>query len=159
MVLKYVYAVFIGVLLALFIGIGIAAFYPYPKAPEPSAVPMSYRVDPPATPSAEMIKQEQQDRDAWKEFQKQNEEYNKNVSIITLIAAIIILAISLTFARSILVIADGLLLGGLFTLVYSLFRSFNSSDYKFMFVVISTGLIISVLLGYLKFIKPLSAKK
>lgn len=159
MVLKYVYTVFIGVLLALFIGIGIAAFYPYPKAPEPSAVPVAYRNDLQATPSAQTIEQEKKDREAWQEYQRQNEEYNRNVSIMTLIAAIVVLVISLTLARSILIIADGLLLGGLFTLVYSLFRSFNSSDYKFMFIVISTGLAISVILGYLKFIKPLSRNK
>jgi len=35
MVLRFVYIVFIGVLLATLVGVGIAAFYPGPKAPEP----------------------------------------------------------------------------------------------------------------------------
>ena len=153
MVLKYIYAVFIGVLVVLFIGIGIAAFYPGPKPPisDTPTAPVSKELT--ASEAARIQEDNTKNQAEWKAYQTKSEDYNKNVSIITLIFALIILAISLTFAKSILVIADGLLLGGLFTLIYSLFRSFNSSDYKFMFIVISIGLLISVSLGYIKFIK------
>lgn len=34
MVIKIIYTIFIGVLFAIFVGVGIDAFYPYPKEPD-----------------------------------------------------------------------------------------------------------------------------
>ena len=58
---------------------------------------------------------------------------------------------------SILFIADGLLLGGVLTLLYSVIRGFGTEDNMFRFVVVSVGFAISLFLGYVKFIQP--AKK
>lgn len=161
MLLKYVYVVFIGVLVALFVGVGIAAFYPGPKAPEASYYPAKdfYQNPPSASESAELRRLDREQQKIWQDFQQRTEEYNKNVSIIAVISAILILAISFFLSKKILSIADGLLLGALLTLIYSIIRSFNSKDYKFMFIVVTIGLIIAIILGYTKFIKPLEKKK
>jgi hypothetical protein len=138
-VTKIVYTLFIGILLATFIGVGIAAFYPSPKSPEFKFAPAPYY--PP--------------QDA---YMKLSQDYNRNVSIISLVAAILILIISLTVFKSLPVIADGLLLGGVLTLIYSIVRGFNSQDEKFRFIVVTIGLIIAILLGYNKFIRGGSKK-
>ena len=56
------------------------------------------------------------------------------------------------------VIADGLLLGGVFTLLYSIIRSFGSEDPRYSFLVTSAGLVITMVVGYFKFLKHQTAK-
>lgn len=94
-----------------------------------------------------------------KDFEKNRAIYNRNVSVLVLIAAIIFLAVSLILEKNLLVISDGLLLGGVFTLLYGIFRGFSTNDNKFQFLVVTIGLVISLALGYIKFIKPVSKKK
>ncbi|MFH1832712.1 MAG: hypothetical protein ABH816_00905 [Candidatus Levyibacteriota bacterium] len=151
MILRFVYVIFIGILLATFVGVGIDAFYPGPKAPEP---PLSIKYCPPKNEISPEVRQEQKKFDAEERvFMEKSKVYNRDISIISLVAAIIILIISLTFARVIQVIADGMLLGGALTLTYSIIRGFASEDAKFRFLVVTVGLIIAIFLGYLKFIK------
>ena len=156
MVLKLIYTFLIGIFLAVFVGVGIAAFYPEPKFPEQPII-LKYC-------SAEMMKDttqynefksqiEQFDKEE-KLFQKQSQVYNRNVSIIAIIASIIIVIASLTLFRSILLIPDGLLLGGVLTLIYSVLRGFGTEDNMFRFIVVSIGLFVSLFLGYVKFIQP-----
>ncbi len=158
MVLKVVYTIFIGLLLAIFVGVGIAAFYPGPQPPEIPLLLKLYNL--PTEPisdttiSTQLEEEQKAFDDALKIFMEKFEKYNRNVSIISLIAAILILIISLTFFRKILIIADGLLLGGVITLLYSVARVFGSGDDKLRFVVVSVGLAVSLILGYLKFIAP-----
>lgn len=155
MFLKYAYVIFIGVLLATFIGVGIAAFYPEPKYPETPFLLKYPRpvMETPATPSAEMIKQQEEYDQITQDHQVKVKEYHKIVSMISLAAAVVILILSLTVLRSFVVIADGMILGGVLTLCYSIIRGFNAQDDIFRFLVVTAGLIIAMVLGYLKFIK------
>jgi len=162
MVLRLVYTFFIGVLLATFVGVGIAAFYPGPKAPEP---PVSVKYAPPCESfkdevASQKIRDEQEEFDkSMRVYQTQSEKYNRDVSIASLLAAILILIVSLTLFKKILLIADGLLLGGVLTLIYSIIRGFGSGDNMFRFLVVSAGMVIALFLGYIKFIQPTQAKR
>lgn len=157
MVIRLLYSLFISVLIALFVGVGIATFYPGPKRPEYpielSTLPTKEAASPEAREKSIAFEKENRD------FQELNKIYARNVSIVSLSAAIIILVISLTLFRRILMIADGLMLGGLFTLVYSIARGFETQDNKYRFIVVTVGLIIALVLGYIKFVKPQEAKK
>lgn len=84
--------------------------------------------------------------------------YNRNVALIAIVASIITLFVSLTFFKQILLIADGLLLGGVFTLIYSIIKGIASDDDKFRFLMVSAGFIIAVVLGYLKLITKTESK-
>lgn len=157
MLIKYVYIVFVGILLAAFVGVGIAAFYKGPKYPE---TPIGLRfpdapIEKESTVSAQRIKEQLEFDENSKEFQKQNEEYSRNVSIIALVSAVVMLILSLTLFKQILVIADGLLLGGVLTLAYSVVRGFGSNDDMVRFMVVSASLFIALTLGYLKFVRNL----
>jgi len=152
--LKFIYTLFLGILVATFVGLGIAAFYPAPNPPRSSEEKLAPEVNPPAPVESPEEKQ------AWEESEKEQQEYQKvlslyvrNVFIIALIAAVIILVISLTIARNISVIADGLLLGGTLTLFYGIVMGFNTNDNKFRFLAVSVGLFVTLIVGYLKFIK------
>ncbi len=154
--IKVIYTFLLGIFVAVFVGVGIAAFYPELKYPEPP-VALKYC-------SSEMIKGEEQYAEFKAEAEKFNtvendyrvksQIYNKNVSIISLIASILIVIASLTLFKKIYVIADGLLLGGVLTLIYSVIRGFGADDNMFRFIIVSIGLFISLFLGYIKFIKP-----
>lgn len=156
MALKIIYTFFVGVLFAILVGVGIAAFYQGPKEPE---YPSALKIPRPEERLAESVfldlrkQQENYDRE-FKVFQENLEVYNRNVSIIALIAAIVTVIVSLTLFKKILIIADGLLLGGVLTLFYSIVRGFGSGDEKFRFVVVVIGFVIALTLGYIKFIKP-----
>lgn len=162
MMLKLVYTIFIGVLLAIFVGVGIATFNPGPKPPEIPTLLKLYNLptEPSTDPtiSAQLQKEQEAFDEVVKTFKEKMEEYNRDVSIVSLMAAILILIISLTLFRKLFIIADGLLLGGVITLLYSVVRVFGSGDDKLRFLVVSVGLALSLILGYLKFIEP-SKKK
>jgi len=154
MVLKLIYTFLIGIFLAVFVGVGIAAFYSGPKRPEtPPSLKYAFPDNKEAL-SAEYKAEIDKFDQAEKEYQLQSQTYNKNVSIYSLIASILIVITSLTLFKNILFIADGLLLGGVLTLLYSVIRGFDTQDNMFRFIVVSIGLFISLFLGYTKFIKP-----
>jgi hypothetical protein len=161
MLIKYVYIVFLGLILATFVGVGISAFYKGPVYPE---TPLSLKYSRPyqevdnATPSAEYIKEQEAFDAQSKLFQDQTNQYNKNVSIMAMIFAVLMLIVSLTLFKRITIIADGLLLGGVLTLAYSIIRGFGSEDDMFRFFVVGAGLITAMVLGYIKFVAP-QAKK
>lgn len=160
MFLRFVYVVFVGIIVAAFIGVGIGTFYPEPKAPEPPlSVKYTQNIQISDVNALNQIRQEQQDYDqAFKGYQIIEAEYNRNVSIVSLIAAVLILTISLTLLKQIIIMADGFLLGGVLTLGYSIMRGFGTDDYRFRFVVMSISLAITLALGYLKFIRGQEAK-
>jgi hypothetical protein len=45
-------------------------------------------------------------------------------------------------------------MGGVFTLLYGIVRGFMSENDKYRFLVVTIGLIIAIVLGYIRFIKP-----
>ncbi|MBA3724330.1 MAG: hypothetical protein H0W89_05610 [Candidatus Levybacteria bacterium] len=160
--LKFIYTIFIGVLFATLVGVGIAAFYESPKPPDYSTTPVRI-ANPNGLQTAEEIKKQEQQQikydQEYKIFQEKDQEYNRNVSIISLIIALFALIISLTLFKRLYIIADGLLLGGVLTLIYSIIRGFGAEDNIFRFVVVAIGFVIAVVLGYIKFVPKESPKK
>lgn len=144
--IRYIYTFFVGLFLAIFIGMGIAVFYTEPAAP---VSPTFYGKELTASE-----RQQQQVFDAkQRAYEQQLQRYNRNASIIVLICAVIILTISLTLAERLGILADGILLGGIFTLLYGIGRGMASGNNKYKFLVAAIGLAITLALGYIKF-KP-----
>jgi hypothetical protein len=152
MVIKFVYTIFLALLVALFVGLGISAFYPGPKEP---LYPVELNVDKPGCEETQELKNIRIEYErANRDFSENFKSYSRNVSIISLAAAILILIASLTLLAKIKMIADGILLGGVFTTIYSIIRGLMSEDTKFRFLIVTIGLLIALVLGYIKFIKP-----
>lgn len=145
--IRYIYTFFVGLFLAIFVGMGISLFYVEPKPPE---APAWYGV----TAEKDLTSTQQQEEIAFnnkqKTYNQQMYHYNRNASLIALVCAVIILVISLSFAEKIGVIADGLLLGGIFTLLYGVGRGMATNSNAYRFLVASVGLIVTIILGYLK---------
>ncbi len=155
MFLRTVYVVFVGIIIAAFVGVGILAFYPEPKAPEPPlSIKYPQNIQITDTAALNQVREEETVYDnTFKQYQAQEQLYNRNVSIISIVISVLILTASLTALQKILIIADGSVLGGVLTLLYGIVRGFGAEDNRFRFIVVSIGLIISLALGYLKFIR------
>jgi len=161
--IEIIYTLFLGIMISVFVGLGIDAFYSEPAYPEMPADLKVYSA--PIEESEQNSIEAKRILDSQKEYDKKIAEhqevlnaYNRNVSIIALIASVTALSISLVLSHKLLVIADGVLLGGVFTLLYSVARVFGSGDDKVRFLVVAVGLCIALILGYIKFIRPASVK-
>lgn len=148
---KVLYKLFLAIMIALFVGFGVSVFYPTPKAPD---YPMSLERIDGKTMTAEQKKVEDDYLSQQKEFEKQFAVYNRNISAIIIGISILLLILSLTLLLPIEIIGDAVLLGGLFTLVYGIIRGIMTQDSKFQFIVVTVGLVVAIVLGYVKFIKP-----
>jgi hypothetical protein len=154
--LKFVYSMFLGLLVVVFVGMGIASFYPSPKMPDyPKTL---QHVDPSKDYTAEQHKQDDAYQQSYKSYSLASASYNRDVSMIVLGAAVLLLVAGLALHTRISALADGLLLGGTFTLIYSIGRSFNTDDPKYSFMVVSVGLVVTMVVGYLKFVRPQAAQ-
>jgi len=152
MVIKFIYTLFLALIIAFFVGLGIDAFYEGPKAPEyPSALNIDIKSD--CLETAEHRALRENFDQEQKEYMEAEKIYSRNVSIISLVAAILILILSLTLLSKIKMIADGILLGGVFTTIYSIGRGLMSDSSQFRFLIVTIGLVIALVLGYIKFIR------
>jgi hypothetical protein len=150
-IIKLVYSLFLGILLAIFVGVGVNTFYPGPEWPEyPSELNYSYENE----PSEEQREKQKAYDDELKSYEEQSKSYSRNLSIILLAAAVALLVFSLQFEKKIKFISDGVMLGGLFTLLYSLTASFASKDDKLTFGVTTVAVVVVLFVGYLRFVKP-----
>lgn len=150
--LKFVYAFFLGLILALFVGMGVGTFYPEPKMPEyPHSVTTAGVVPPDGKMPAEDIQAQRDYEEAYKEYDKEAQAYHRNVSIISLVAAVAFVILSLLFERKNNVIMNGVMMGGVFTLLYSIGRGIASTDTKYTFIAVSVSLAVVLYLGYRKF--------
>ncbi len=150
--IKPIYTIFLALLIALFVGFGIDTFYPGPDAPQ-----YPIELDEVKEGCEETIDQQtlrKEFNQSQNQFLEEFKPYNRNVSIISLVASIVILVLSLTLLAKIKMIADGILLGGVFVTAYGIIRGFMSDSSQFRFLIITIGLIITLVLGYIKFIRP-----
>jgi len=148
--LRALYTVFLGVLIAIFVGVGINTFYPAPPAPRMPVEFNTYGKEPTAE---EVAKQREFDLQ-MQDYEELMKPYNRNVSIMALTAAVVLLVVGLVVESRIRFVADGVVLGGVLTLIYSLGRGFASGDSKYAFVVVSVALAIVLYLGYHRFLRP-----
>lgn len=145
--LRYIYTLFLGLILALFIGLGISTFYEGPKQPEYPIVSSTSGKE-----ATDEQKQAEKDYEvAYRAYEKEYQPYSRNVSIVALISALILLVAGFLFEKRNPVIGGGVVLGGLFTMVYSIIRGFVSTDTKYTFVVVTVGVAIALYLGYRSF--------
>ena len=156
-ILKLFYTFFLGLLLAIFIGVGINTFYEGPQAPEYPTALNSVGKNGELTPEQVAI-QKQWDQDTA-QYDEAMKPYNRTVSMLALGAAVVFLAVSMVFEKRIKLMADGVMLGGLFSLIYSLARGFASDNSKYVFAMVSISLVIVLYLGFHRFVRIDAAQK
>lgn len=124
-----------GVIIALFVGLGIATFYPAPE--------LDY---------SSLTNLEESTRDSVRTAHKAAmDEYNRNVTVTALISSLIILAASIWSGAKATVFAGGFLIGGMLTLLYGLMRGLTSGVPAVAFFSVAVGLVVVIFLGHQKF--------
>jgi hypothetical protein len=109
-------------------------------------------VQPEKTELTDAEKQQEQDFQLKQQsYLQELSVYNRNVSMITLTLAGLILVLALTLSEPLTMIADGRLLGGIFTLLYGIGRGMATDNNQYRFVVAAVGLAVTLTLGYTKF--------
>ncbi len=147
--LKPLYALAIALLVAAFVGFGISAFYPEPQYPR--YPPEAEFQDPNEKATPEQKKEIEEYREKENVYQKAASNYNLVVASVSIGAAVLLLVSSLLWLSRLPVIGDGATLGAVFTLFYGLIRAFMTNSEQFRFIAVAIGLVILLVLVYLKF--------
>lgn len=153
--LKLVYSLFLGLLIVIFISVGISTFYEQPKSPE---YPVTYE-NGPSGPSLREQEAQKEFEAKQKDWTKKNEVYSRNVAVMAAVLAIVLIGLSIWLHPKLDVITDGIMFGGVFTLIYAIIMSFQANNEKFTFGVVSVGLATAFVLGYVRFIKGAPVQK
>lgn len=133
--LRVLYSIGLGIIIALFVGLGIATFYPAPELDQSS-----------------LRNLEESTRDSVRAAHRAAmEEYNRNVTVTALISSLIILAASIWSGAKATVFAGGFLIGGMLTLLYGLMRGLTSGVPAVAFFSVAVGLVVVIFLGHQKF--------
>lgn len=152
--LHILFIIFIGLLVAILVGLGVQAFYPAPKYPDSPAAHAPLSGTPPQLTEEETKRQQGEWKQTQDDFQAKTRTYNRNAAAAVLALAIIVLVLSLTVLARTYLINDGFMLGGILTLFYSIIRSLMSENAKLQFAIVLVGLAVTVGLAYVRFVRP-----
>ncbi len=131
--LRVLYSIGLGIIIVLFVGLGIATFYPAPELSSLANLDTAAR---------------QAVIDA---HQSALHDYNRNVTIAALASALVILGASIWTESRKPLFAGGFLIGGLLTLIYGLMRGLTSGVTAVAFFSVAVGLFVVVYLGHQRF--------
>ena len=152
-ILKLIYTFILGIVLAIFIGVGVHTFYEAPEYPE---MPVTYgEISEDGKPTSEQV---QYDRE-FEAYSEESQAYERNASIILLSLSVGLVALGLIFAKRLGFLADGVLLGGMLSLLHSLIRATSADDTKFLFVAVSISVVVVMFLGYWRFARDTKPAK
>jgi len=161
--LQFIFSFFLGLLLVVFVGVGVWTFYPQPfgqNSPEQRQLDKLYReqgqgkegVTAGGVSSAEFERIQKKIDALNDKMQKERDRWAVNTSIILLAFATILMAISLFLPDHMKVFSNGVLLGGVFSVIYGTGWSFAGGDSRARFYVVTAALVLSIAIGYLRFI-------
>ena len=85
--------------------------------------------------------------------QDQRESWGQSTSVILIVLATALMAVSLLLGESVTVLSNGILLGGLFTMLYGVGWGLVAGNSVTRFLVLVVALVVSLALGYLKFVR------
>lgn len=162
--LQTLFAIFLGLMVTAFVGVGVYTFYPSPDAHyrdritsldrQQQAIRNS-RPENALTPAdrAQIQKVTDERNRVQDTSRAATEAWGGRTSIILVALATLAMAISLTAAAQLPVISNGLLMGGVFTMLYGVGWVIVSGTSTTRFIVMSFALVITLALGYVRFVR------
>lgn len=163
--LQIIFSFFLGLMVLAFIGIGVNTFYPSPVDRNQDELQSLYRqqerLSGKVVPSSETSEADRAELDRvqkqidaiTKRQDAQMKVWARNTSIVLILFATIVMGISLVRSEQLRVISNGLLLGGLFTMVYGSGWVIFAGKSTARFVVILLAFMVTLALGYAKFVR------
>ncbi|MCB0916630.1 MAG: hypothetical protein KDC23_13160 [Actinobacteria bacterium] len=162
-ILMAIYAVFLGGVITAFTAVGLFTFYPTPDTAETQITQLDQReaaiysdckdaaCELTAAQRTEIRAIELQREELWQAQESEQQAWNRTSGLIMIGIATLLLALSLIRWDRAIVISNGLLLGGLFTMVFGIGLTLAGGEGVSRFIVLTIALVITVVLGYLRF--------
>jgi len=162
--LQVIFGIFLGLMVAAFVGVGVYTFYPSPDKTGADRIQklnheeqMIRDARAPEAPTPEDRARLQAITDERGKVQAETratrETWGRHTSIILIAFATLAMAISLVRATQLPVISNGLLLGGVFTMLYGVGWIIASDTSVARFIVMTVALAITLALGYARFVR------
>jgi hypothetical protein len=162
--LQTIFSFFLGLMVLAFIGVGVNTFYPSPADQrQPQQQELQRKMDAlnvkasgrslDTTQQAEMNRLIAEQNTLQRTTEAEMKGWARVTSIILVVFATIVMSVSLVLSEQLRVISNGLLLGGLFTMMYGVGWVIFSGNSVARFAVIAFALAVAIGLGYLKFVR------
>lgn len=159
--LQTIFSFFLGLMVLAFIGIGVNTFYPnpadrYEKQLQPlydqqNVMNAGGKTLTPAE-QAQATELQKQVNDLQAKQQAEQQSWSLNTSIILVLFATLVMGVSLVRSDQLRMLSNGLLLGGLFTMLYGMGWTIASGSSYLRFFVVLFALAVAISLGYVKFV-------
>ena len=158
--LQTIFSLFLGLMVLALIGVGVNTFYPSPATQYDKQLQTLYNKQSEvgaqgkdATATAQQDAIQRQINDLQTKSQATQEPWARNTSIVLVLFATLVMGMSLIRSDQLRVLSNGLLLGGLFTMVYGSGWVIASGSSTARFFVVLFALVVTIGLGYLKFVR------
>ena len=162
--LQTIFSFFLGLMVLAFIGVGVNTFYPSPTSQnEKAQTAISRQIDAinaanqnkslDATAQAQIKKLQDRQNALQDKIDAAMKDWARNTSIVLVLFATLVMGVSLVRSEQLRVLSNGLLLGGLFTMLYGTGWVIFSGNSTARFVVIAFALLVAMGLGYAKFVR------
>lgn len=162
--LRTIFSFFLGLMVTAFVGVGVYTFHPSPEtesdlqikdlSQQKQAIRDSRSPDELTAADREQIKELDDERDELREAAREVQTaWGRSTSIILIVFATLAMAVSLLRADQLPVISNGLLLGGVFTMVYGVGWIIATNTSVARFIVMTVALLITLALGYIRFVR------
>jgi hypothetical protein len=166
--LQTIFSFFLGLMVLAFIGVGVNTFYPSPAETHELQVQDLQRqrdelnvqangrtLD--TTQQAEMDRLIAEQNSLRRTIAEETKGWSRITSIILVVFATLVMSVSLVRSEQLRVLGNGLLLGGLFTMVYGVAWVVGSGNSVARFAVMTFALAVAIGLGYAKFVRQRAA--
>jgi hypothetical protein len=171
-VLQAIFAVFLGLMITAVVGVGVYTFHPNPGEETQDQIQALYderaAIDGCNGPTPDQCR-------AWNQLtpaeqartkaidvqvttlqrvaEERSSQWRMSTSVILIVIATMLMGLALALGDSVFVLSNGILLGGLFTMLYGVGWGLASGNSVTRFLVLVAALGVSLLLGYLKFVR------
>jgi hypothetical protein len=162
--LPTIFSFFLGLIVTAFVGVGVYTFHPSPERDFARQLEEVNRQEQDVRNSRPPEQLTLADRDQIQVLNDERNELNdamreareawgRSTSIVLIVFATIAMAISLVRADRMPVISNGLLLGGIFTMLYGVGWIVATDTSVTRFVIMTVALVITLALGYVRFVR------
>ncbi|MCU0262768.1 MAG: hypothetical protein MUF09_03740 [Candidatus Nanopelagicales bacterium] len=171
-VLQAIFAVFLGLMITAVVGVGVYTFHPNPGEESLEQIQMLQdersAIDGCGSPTpgqcrewdqltpAEQARTKAIDAETTAlqaAYEQRSSQWRMSTSVILIVIATLLMAVALALGDSVAVLSNGILLGGLFTMLYGVGWGLASGNSVTRFVVLLVALGVSLALGYVKFVR------
>jgi hypothetical protein len=161
--LRTIFSIFLGLMLTAFVGVGVYTFHAPPDQAEAKVQELMQQEQAVrggrdgrelTADETAKVRQIEKERVALSQAtMAARKPWMQSTSIILMIFATLVMALSLVKGDALPVISNGLLLGGVFTMLYGVGWMLNADSTILRFGVMTAALAITIGLGYLRFVR------